>query len=94
MEYLQRGLMSHDLDPGGVKPLDASVPRASGEVAGLGPSRNPSSSMCVYVCVCCPLWVSLELTSVTRKLRETAPHSHSSSHPAGGDACGAGVRCR
>ena len=44
MEYLQRGLMSHDLDPGGVKPLDASVPRASGEVAGLGPSRNPSSS--------------------------------------------------
>ena len=45
MEYLQRGLMSHGLDPGGVKPLDASVPRASGEVAGLGPSRNPSSSM-------------------------------------------------
>ena len=44
MEYLQRGLMSHGLDPGGVKPLDASVPRASGEVAGLGPSRNPSSS--------------------------------------------------
>ena len=44
MEYLQRGLMSHDLDPGGVKPLDASVPRASGEVAGLGPSRNPSDS--------------------------------------------------
>ena len=43
MEYLQRGLMSHGLDPGGVKPLDASVPRASGEVAGLGPSRNPSS---------------------------------------------------
>ena len=33
MEYLQRGLMSHGLDPGGVKPLDASVPRASGEVA-------------------------------------------------------------
>ena len=44
MEYLQRGLMSHGLDPGGVKPLDASIPRASGEVAGLGPSRNPSSS--------------------------------------------------
>ena len=48
MEYLQRGLMSHGLDPGGVKPLDASVPRRltqSGEVAGLGPSRNPSYSI-------------------------------------------------
>ena len=44
MEYLQRGLMSHGLDPGGVKPLDASVPRVSGEVAGLGSGRNPSDS--------------------------------------------------
>ena len=50
MEYLQRGLMSHGLDPGGVKPLDASVPRASGEVAGLGPSRNPSSSRMLDLC--------------------------------------------
>ena len=54
MEYLQRGLMSHGLDPGGVKPLDASVPRASGEVAGLGPSRNPSSSTGLSVTLFCP----------------------------------------
>ena len=49
MEFLAQCLRSHLSDPVGVAPLDASVPRASREVAGLGPRRTTSDSMAARV---------------------------------------------